>query len=43
MEKIKTTKEKIHDFFDKPESLAAKLVQFFIFLLALAKAGIKNS
>ncbi|MFA6255514.1 MAG: ion transporter [Patescibacteria group bacterium] len=31
-----TTKEKIYNFFDQPESLAAKLVQFFIFALIIA-------
>ena len=40
MEKIKSTKEKIHDFFDKPECLAAKLVQFFIFLLILGSLAL---
>lgn len=33
---IRTTKEKIYNFFDQPESLAAKLVQFFIFALIIA-------
>lgn len=38
--KAQTTKEKIYNFFDKPESLTAKLVQFFIFVLIFVSMGL---
>ncbi|MBI4653299.1 ion transporter [Candidatus Kuenenbacteria bacterium] len=34
--KTQTTKEKIYNFFEQPENLVAKLVQFFIFILIIA-------
>ncbi|MCX6722743.1 MAG: ion transporter [Candidatus Staskawiczbacteria bacterium] len=34
------TKEKIYNFFDRPETFAAKLVQFFIFVLIFASLAL---